>query len=251
MKYLNIFATGAISFTIAFTAFSSELAFADDAHSAKNLRTLTLVGIGEVKSRPDMAIINLGVVRQAKTARKAVSANNAAMTKIIAAVRSTGLDEKDIQTSGFSVRPLYTHFPRSKNQPQRPPKISGYSVSNNLAVTIRNLKSVGSVLDAVVSAGSNQIGGIRFSIQNPKPLRDEARRKAVKDAIDKAKLYAQAAGVKLGPIQSISEQGGRRPPQPVYRRQFAQGKSLAADSVPIAAGQQSLNMRVNIIWEIQ
>jgi len=214
---------------------------------ARQSRTLTLVGVGEVKSQPDMAVVRLAVVREAKTARAAVRANNAAMSNVIETVLSAGIAEKDIQTSGFSVQPRYTHFPPSKSQPQRPPKIAGYRVANNLVLVVRDLNIVGGVLDAVVSAGSNQIGGIRFSIQNPKPLRDEARRKAVSDAIGKAQLYAQAAGVVLGPILSISEQGGGAPPQPVYRRMM----SMKAEAVPIAKGEQSVSMRVHIVWEIR
>jgi len=225
-------------------------ATAQSPDNSKQKRTLTLTGTGEVKSKPDMAIIQLGVVRQAKTARSAVHANNKAMAQVIDTVLSAGVAEKDVQTSGFSVQPRYTHYPRIKSQPQRPPEITGYSVTNNLAVIIRDLEIVGEVLDAVVSAGSNRIDNISFSIQNPKPLRDEARRKAVTDAIDKAKLYAQAAGITLGPIMSISEQGGFSPPQPVYRQAMA-AKAYAAEAVPIAQGEQKLSMSVHIVWQIK
>ena len=132
--------------------------------------TMTLIGVGEIKSQPDMAVIRLGVVRQAKSARSAIRANNAAMAKIIKTVMAAGIADKDIQTSRFSVRPVYTHFPRKKNQPHRPPIISGYSVSNNLAVIIRDLDIVGAVLDSVVTAGSNQIERHQFLNSKPQAL---------------------------------------------------------------------------------
>ena len=246
MKYSQILLVGFLAL-----AGTIQSAAAESRDQAKQPRTLTITGTGEVKSPPDMAIVQLGVLRQAKTARAAVQANNEAMAQVISTVLSAGVAEKDAQTSGFSVQPRYTYYPNNKSQPQRPPEITGYTVSNNLAVIIRDLNIVGDVLDAVVTAGSNQINNISFSIQNPKPLRDEARRKAVSDAIDKAKLYAQAAGVTLGPILTISEQGSYSAPQPVYRQTMAAEAAYKSSPVPIAQGEQSLKMSVNIVWEIQ
>lgn len=245
MKLFGLFLT--IWMTFAGSALASAVTPADATAPKK---TLTLVGLGEVKTRPDMAVIQLGVVREAQTARQAVTANNAAMAQIIETVLSVGIAEKDIQTSGFSVQPRYVHFPPSKSRPQRPPEIRGYSVSNNLSVVVRDLSILGGTLDAVVSAGSNRIGGISFAVQNTKPLLDEARRKAVKDAIDKAELYAAAAGITLGDIISISEQTTSFRPRPVHARAMAVS-SFKESAVPVARGEQSLRMQVNIVWQIR
>lgn len=229
------------------SVFSQSPALAQNNH---NLRTITLTGVGEVRSVPDMAIIQIGVIREAKTARKAVTLNNIAMQKIIEIVSDAGIENKDIQTSNFSLRPKYIYPQVSKSYGQKPPQIVAYSVSSNLAITVRKLPQLGAILDSVVSAGSNNIGNIRFSIQNPKPLRNKARRAAMQDAIAKAKLYASEAGFSLGAIKSVSEYGSARPPVPIFR-QAAPTASYKRASVPIAQGQQSVRMQVNVVWEIK
>ena len=125
-------------------------------------------------------------------------------------------------------------------------RVVGYQVSNNVSVTVA-LDKAGSVLDALVSSGSNQIGGIGFSIHDPKPLQAQARQDAVKDAIERAQLYASAANVKLGPILSIQEEGGVEPPRPVYKAVM-----MRADAnVPIAGGEESVSAGVSITWQLQ
>jgi len=244
-----------LSFTLALVAslsiFSQTPALAQNSNS---LRTITLTGIGQVHVAPDMAIIQIGVIREAKTARKAVSLNNIAMQKIIEIVSDAGIENKDIQTSNFSLRPKYI-YPNSsksysKSYSQKPARIVAYTVSNNLAITVRNLPHLGAILDSVVSAGSNNIGNISFSIQNPKPLRNKARRAAMQDAIAKAKLYASESGFTLAAIKSVSEYGSPRPPVPVFR-QAAPGASYKRAAVPIAQGQQSIRIQVNVVWEIK
>lgn len=222
-----------------------------EAADNKNIqRRLSLTATGEVKSAPDMAVIRLGVVREARTAGEAVRANTAAMEQVLAVVLQSGVAEKDVQTSGFSVNPRYVYPPRPKNGPQKPPRIVGYTVSNNLAVIVRNLENVGYILDAVVSSGSNRISGITFGIQKPEPLRNEARKQAVAAVIAKAKLYAKAAGFELGRIISLREQGGVRRPRPVYA-QAAVARSYRKRAVPVARGEQSVTSQVSVVWEIR
>jgi uncharacterized protein YggE len=207
-------------------------------------RTLTLSGTGEARGKPDLAMVSLGVMSRAETARAALDANNAAMTKIIASLEAAGIESKDIQTSNFSVNPVYAY----DNAGKEPPKITGYDVSNQVGVTVRKLDGLGSVLDEAVSEGSNQIYGVTFSIADPQSLEDQARKSAVADAVRKAKLYAEAAGVTLDAIQSISEQVAR-PPQPVFMK--AQRMEAADASVPVAEGEQIVAIDVNMTWTIR
>ncbi len=214
------------------------------------MRMMSLTGIGEVKAEPDLAVITIGVVREAETARAALSANNTAMAAVTAVVSETGVAKKDLQTSGFAINPKY-HYPKRNSSGERPePKITGYTVSNNLSVTVRALDTLGDLLDSVVDAGSNQINGIAFGLSDPKPLEDEARRSATANAISKARLYVEAAGLRLGPIISISEHSRRVLPA----QAMANVRAMAADvaeSVPIARGEHTISMQVNITWEIQ
>jgi len=208
-------------------------------------RVINVSGMGEVKTRPDMATVSTGVVTEAATAKDALAKNNAAMAAVIAALKNAGVAEDDIQTSNFSVSPKYP--PYQPNQTTAP-RIVGYTVSNQVTAAVKDLKKLGSILDTLVQAGSNQINGISFGVDEPKPLLDNARKKAVADARAKAELYAAAAGVSLGRVVQISESSAVMPPQPMYRMAAA---PVAAESVPIAAGQQTVTANVSITYEIQ
>ena len=203
-------------------------------------RTLTVSGMGEVKSAPDAATLSTGVVTQAATAAGALTANARAMNAVFDTLHRAGIADKNIQTSNFSVSPQYS------SKPGQTQHVVGYQVSNTVTVLVDKLDKVGPTLDALVAAGSNQIDGPSFLIADPKPLLAKAREQAVKDAVDKAQAYASAAGVTLGPIQSISE-GGSYAPQPMGRMMM----SVAKADTPIAAGEESVTANVSITWEIR
>jgi uncharacterized protein len=209
------------------------------------LRTISIIGKGEVKAKPDIGIVTVGVMKRAGTAAAALQQNNEAMSEIITLLQQAGIDPKDIQTTNFSVNPAYQY----DNSNQQPPKIIGYDVSNQVTIVIRKLDSMGSILDSAVGKGSNQIQGIAFSIDDPQPLEDEARRRALLDAQRKARLYAEGAGITLGPIVSILEQM-YSPPIPYAMK--AQRMEAAADgSVPVAQGEQVVSVQISISWEIR
>ena len=231
---------------LAATAFAAFLAAANPvfAEDAKMPRVISLTGHGEVRSAPDMAFVTTGVVTQGATAAEALAANTAAMTNLFAALKTGGIAEKDIQTSNFMVQPRY-HYPENK-----PMELVGYEVSNTVTVNVRKLDSLGALLDKFVQAGSNQINGIGFTVSEPDAAQDEARKLAAADAARKAKVYAEALGVTLGPVLSVSEGVTFQPPMPMVR-----GKAMMADAasapVPVAAGEQTLSVDVSITWEIR
>lgn len=206
-------------------------------------RTITIVGHGEARIAPDLAVITLGVMNSAVTAREALDANNAAMNSVMTALKAAGIAPNDMQTSNFSISPRYD-FGQDNRQP---PRAVAYDVSNTVTITVRKLESLGAVLDQTVSQGSNQINGIMFSASNPGPAQDEARKAAVADAQRKAKLFAEAAGIRLGDILSLSEGINNPQPVPTYRKTM---QADAASSVPIAQGEQIIAVDVNIVWEI-
>ena len=207
-------------------------------------RIVTVSGLGEIKARPDMAAITSGVTSEAPTAQAALARNNAAMTAVISALKNAGVSQDDIQTSNFSVSPQYPPYQPGQTTS---PRISGYQVSNQVTARVKNLDKLGSILDALVQAGSNQISGISFDIDQPKPFLDDARKKAVADAHSKAELYATAASVSLGRVIQISE-SAVVVPQP-FRMRMAEASQDA--SVPIAAGQNTVSANINITYEIQ
>jgi uncharacterized protein len=208
-------------------------------------RPLVLSGHGEVKMAPDMAIVDLGTVSQALTAKAALDANTAKMSALIDVLKTAGIEDKDIQTSNFNVGPRYDN---SGNSGQ-PPKITGYEVSNGVSVIVHKLDGLGAILDKAVGAGSNQINGISFGLDNAHAAQDEARKAAVMDALSKAKVLTDAAGVKLGALQSMSEQGGIMPMAKMASMQVT--RMAASAPVPVAQGQIEVTADVNMVWEME
>jgi uncharacterized protein YggE len=228
---------------VAFLVMSSAEAMAQPA-SGVEPRLLTVSGTGEAKAVPDQATISAGVVSEAKAAGDALAANSRAMNAVFATLKRFGIPDKSIQTSSFSVSPQYPDY--DAKQPRR---IIGYQVSNTVTVTVDDLSKLGPALDALVSSGANSLGDIAFSVRDQKPLLAQAREAAVKDAVAKAETLARAAGVSLGPIVSIGEEGAAPPVRPMYR--MAMAAAPAAAPPPVAAGEESLTANVTVSWEIR
>lgn len=210
-------------------------------------RTITINGEGFVDARPDLAIVSVGVMTQGPTATAALSDNSKRMSALFELIKALGIESKDVQTSSFSVSPRY-----AAPDPTRPGSetlIAGYDAHNQLTVRVRDLTKLGDVLDRFVSAaGANNMGGVSFDFANPQPLMDDARKNAVADAQRKARIYAEAAGVKLGAVQSIGEGGGTYYPKPVYA--MAERAAMAAP-VPVAAGENRVTANVTITFGIE
>jgi len=206
-------------------------------------------GEGEVSLAPDMAMMQLGVVSEAKDAAAALKANNQAMAKVLQALKDKGLADRDLQTSGFQITPRYRQVPENKASSQ-PPVIEGYSVSNGLTIRVRDLGKLGGVIDASVALGVNQGGEIHFTNEKPDAALAEARKAAMADAVDKAKTLAQAAGVKLGRIISINE-NTVRPFEPAMMMKTAMARDVAPAPMPVAAGENAYRVTVNVSFALE
>jgi len=211
------------------------------AHDEPQKRTISLVATGAVKTTPDKVDISTGVTSEAKSAREALDQNTEAMAKVVEALKGEGIEPKDTQTTNFSVSPVY-----EQRKEGTAPFIVGYRVTNAVRITVRDTKKLGAILDKVVSLGANQIDSIEFGVEEPEVLKDEARKLALKTVTDNAKLYAEAAGVGLGQILSISEE------ESSYQPRFAPAATRMemAKDVPIEAGTASVEVRVRVSWEI-
>jgi uncharacterized protein YggE len=202
--------------------------------------TISVTGEATVSVAPDLAQIDGGVTSEAKTAREASDANNAAMGKVLLALKGAGIAEKDYQTSRLSLQP--------ENAPNRqggPIAIVGYRASNRVTVRLRDVTKLANLIDAMVGAGANDIGGINFTVSNASKLLDDAREQAVADARRKADIYAKAAGVTLGAPLAISEEGA---PGPIPYRKMAVGMAASA---PVAPGEETLHVSVSVSWAIK
>ena len=203
--------------------------------------TITLMGRGSIEQPPDVAMINLGVQVEAKTAAEAMAQQATNMNGVFAAVKAAGIADRDMQTGNMSLNPVY-EYPHNAR-----PRLTGYQASNSITIKVRKLDTLGKTLDAVVKGGGNAINGISFSVDQPDKFQNEARVEAVKDAAAKAELYAQAVGYKVKRIVTISEQEFYpQPPMPVMMRM----QDMAAASSPIAAGEVSLVQTVNVVFEL-
>jgi uncharacterized protein len=202
---------------------------------------ISVTGEATVSVPPDQAQIDGGVTSDAKTAREASDANNAAMGKVLLALKGAGIDEKDYQTSRLSLQPQYAP---NRNGPS---PVVGYRASNRVTVRIRDVTKVAGIIDVLVGAGANDIGGINFVVSQASKLLDDVRTNAIADARRKAEIYAKAAGVTLGEPLSISEEGGAAP---VFRAgKMAVGGMAAA--APVAQGEETLSISVSVSWAIK
>jgi uncharacterized protein YggE len=210
-------------------------ALAEDARVA----TISVSGEAQVSAPPDLAQIDAGVSTEARTAREASEANNAAMGKVLLALKGAGIEEKDFQTSRLSLQPQYA--------PNRsgPNAVAGYRAANRVTVKLRDVTKVAATIDLLVAAGANELGGINFMVSSASKLLDDAREQAIADARRKAEIYAKAAGVTLGSAVSISEEGSQVAPQ--FRRMAA---GVAA-SAPVATGEETLQVTVSVVWAIK
>ncbi|MDD9908073.1 MAG: SIMPL domain-containing protein [Ahrensia sp.] len=210
--------------------------------------TITVTASGSASAAPDLAILNLTVLREGKTAREALDANTAAMAAVLSAMKAEGIADRDLQTSNFNIQPQLVYPKRASDGSRPEPKIVGYIVTNALTVRLRDLTRLGAVLDQSVTLGVNSGGNISFQHDDPTKLLSEAREKAVKAAIAKAETLTRSAGVSLGRILDISEQS-RGQPRPVAMARMAAAEAVAAD-VPIASGESRYEITVSMRWEI-
>jgi len=201
---------------------------------------IIVTGDGSVSVPPDHAQVRSGVTTRAATVKEAAAANSKLMAAVLAALRDAGVAPKDIQTSQFSIRPVYAQEPRNE------PKLTGYSVSNQVTVIVRDTAKVGDTLDRIIAAGATDAGNIAFLVDDPSKALDQARAAAIADARRKAEVYAKAAGVQVGRVAWISEISASGPPVPMMARAAAP----AGAAVPIAAGEDTLRAHVTVGFDI-
>ncbi len=199
-------------------------------------RLVTITGEATVAVAPDAAVIRLGVTSSAKTAREASDANAQQMTAVLAAIKETGIADRDVQTSRLSLQPQY--------DPNRAgaARLLGFQVTNQLTIKIRDIDKLPGILDRAIGAGANEMSGLEFIVSEQSKLLDQARDDAIADARRKAERYAKAAGVKVGHVMSISEEGSSQPPRLM--------QAMRAGAAPVAPGEQILRAAVTVSYEL-
>ncbi|KNG93985.1 SIMPL domain-containing protein [Pseudaestuariivita atlantica] len=203
--------------------------------------TLTVSGEGQVAAAPDMAVIRLSVAEEDVSAKVAMREVAAAAAQVLARLDAFDIADKDRQTSQLTLDPIW----EGRGSSLKAPRVARYAARTEVVVRVRDLDVLGQLLDAVLEDGANGFGGLQFSVADPQPLEDAARKAAVADAMRTAKLLAEAAGVTLGPVMNMSLNGGGRP-SPVMARM-----EMASDAgIPVAAGEVGYSATVTMVFDI-
>jgi uncharacterized protein YggE len=220
---------------VALVALLAGAAGAGGSTAAVTQHSIVVTGNGAVTTVPDRAQVSFGVVSDAKTASAALRANAAEATKVIAAIKAQGIAAADIRTEQVSLSPRYT---------QNADGIIGYTATNSVGVTLRNLDKTGGVIDAAVDAGANQVSGPNLVRSDQSALYRTALRAAIADAKAKAQAIAGASGLRLRRITDVSESGG---PIPIAD---ATAKVGVAPSTPIEPGTQLVQATVTVTFSV-
>lgn len=216
---------------------------AQTTQSQPSLRTVTVTGSADSILTPDIAYIYIGVHTENADAKAAITTNNSDTQKVNDALKAAGIADKDLRTTNFSV------YPNQQTGPNGESKGITYVVDNTIYVTVRDLSKMGDILDAAATAGANSISGIQFDVADKNTAMSEARKNAIANARQLAEETAQAAGVTLGPVQSITYSSSNQP-IPFFGKGGGAAMS-AASSVPVNAGQLTLTVDVTIVYAIQ
>jgi uncharacterized protein YggE len=207
--------------------------------------TFTVTGTGKATAIPDIAIVTVGVQAQGATVKQVQQELNTNNNKVIDAVKKLGIDAKDIQTSNYSLTPMYDYGAKT-------PRITGYQANTNIVIKVRNTDKANDVIDAATASGANQIGGLTFDVSDKTKVENEARVKAVAEAKAKAQTAAQTAGFTLGRVINYSEGLGNIP-QPLYDRALpiSGGGDVTSAPTQIETGSNEITVTVSLSYEIR
>ena len=214
-------------------------------HAASAEGRLSVSGEARVAAVPDMATISLGATGRGDSAVAAMNATSSAVDAILARLAELGVEPRDIQTTQLRVSEQ-TRWDRDRNEDI----FIGYAATNTVRVRVRDLDGIGALLAAVLDDGANQLQSLRFGVQEAREIEDEARRRAVADAIAKAELYAGAAGVTLGPVLELRDSAEPLVRSIVEPEPMVLEEAPAARDVPVAAGEIEVSAEVTMVFAI-
>lgn len=212
----------------------------------QNMNQITVSGEGKVYVQPDIALINLGVTSTGDTTADVITRNTEKMNAVIKSLKDNGIEEKDIQTTNYSLSPLYNYTEAAGRVFQ------GYTLEQNLQVKVRDFEKVGQILQQAVAKGSNLASNLQFTVENPEQYKQEARQKAVDQAKQKAQDLASASGIGLGKLINIYENYN----YPMYDSIKATGIGgggimESAPSPVIQPGQTEINVTINLTYRVR
>ena len=235
-------ALGMLAAVIAGPLLSIRQTLATDGTTATPEHTISVSGTGKVVLSPDIADIRLGVSATARTVKAAREAAAASMTAVIASLKKLGIADADIQTTILSLQPTYDYSYNTS-----PPRLTGYVLSNGIAVTVRDIEKVGDAIDDALAAGATSLDGVSFRVADQATAEKQARTAAMTEAAAKAKALADAAGVSIAGVASISETVAPIPYPVYYGAAAAGGKDV---STPVQPGTSEISVTVAVVYLI-
>jgi hypothetical protein len=211
--------------------------------SDRSMRTITVPAEGRVAVRPDIADLRLGISLTEATVQGARTAGAVALEAVLSRIRTLGIGNDDIQTSIVSLTPVYDY-----SADRNPPRLVGYSLTNTVAVTVRQLDRVGDVIDGALTSGATNLDSLAFRVADPGPAQRRARELAIADARARAETLARAADVEIGEVVGISEAGAQPPVEP-----YPQMRAMAAKdaATPVEAGMNEIAVAVTVTFTIR
>jgi hypothetical protein len=225
-----------------YTKFAGPIPFSITNVTNNKSEAFTITGEGKVSVKPDIATVNVGVLANGVTVKEVQDNLNKNINAVSAATKKLGVDEKDIKTSNYTMRPQYDYSSTRR--------ITGYLASSDLTIKVREIEKANSVVDAATAAGANTVGGISFDVDDKTKAEDEARKLAVADAKAKAELAAQTAGFKLGKIINYQESTGGNRIYPMYAKADLAGAGEGAPT-QLETGSTDITLTVTLSYEVK
>lgn len=211
-------------------------------------RTIFVEATAKVVAKPDIAVTTMGMVNEGKTVQEAQVANNAVMNKMTTKLKEMSIDEKDIQTSNYSIYPLYDYTDEAGRV------LRGYEVRQDVTVKIRDLSKANGVLSLAGELGANSISGLQFTIDDPEVYKNEARQEALKKLAEKAQNLSQSLGIRLGKVVSYNEYAGNNTPYANVMKESAMydlGGAVDQSVSSVESGSTEVNMTVSVTFQIK
>jgi uncharacterized protein len=247
--------------------FMAQIGYQNKVIDQQNSNQITVSGEGKVYAKPDVAVVSLGVTTDGLTVAEVTKNNTEKMNAVIDAIKALKIDEKDIQTTNYSLTPYYdrevTIIPAVSNMSSgvsssnvytttATKKILKYTLSQNVQVKIRDFAKVGDVLSNATAKGANLVGDLQFTIDNPEKLKEEARAKAIDQAKANAKNLAKESGISLGKIINVYENSYGYSANLYSAKAMGAGVMAEAAPVPtIQPGQQEINVTINLTYKVR
>lgn len=210
--------------------------------SAEKLPRIAVEASGSISAKPDMALLQISVSHEAKTAKAAAEQTAAALQTLLTALKSQKIAEKDMQSNGLAVNAVYQEAAKAKRE-------KSFQAAASVTVKIRNTGALGQVIDTALANGANGISDISWTNSDLKPLYAAARRQAVENALDKIRSYAAAAGLSAGRILRIEELSDDSASPRFYSMAKA-APAMAAADMPVAEGEETYSVRISLTAEL-